>query len=137
MSRRARAKQPPVGHIDTCALVWYNPYPDRTMNNNELNDLIRQASPPPDFPTSFQREVWQRIALSESRSRHSCAGRHLSEVFSWLMKPAAAAITVAIVLVVGAGLGKLVSARDAKTNSRAAYAASINPILSAHGAFER
>lgn len=107
------------------------------MNDDELKELIRQASSPPAFPPSFQREVWQRIALSESRSWQSSAGRYLSGMFAWLMKPAAAATTVALMLVAGAGLGKLVSARELETSSRAAYVASINPILSAHGAIEK
>lgn len=107
------------------------------MNDDELKELIRQSAPPPVFPSSFQREVWQRIALSESRSWQSSACRYLSEMFSWLVKPAVAATTVTLMLVVGAGLGKLVSTRDLETSSRAAYVASINPILSAHGAFEK
>lgn len=107
------------------------------MNDKELDDLIRQSVQPPDFPNSFQREVWQRIAISESRSWQSSLGKYFNEAFSWLGRPASAVATVVTMLIIGAGIGKLTTARETESSSRAAYAASINPILSAHEAFQK
>jgi lysophospholipase L1-like esterase len=102
------------------------------MNDNELNNLIRQGSPPPNFPASFQREVWQRIAVTESRSLSSLLARIGSDWLQWIVKPAGAVATIMTMLIIGAGLGGIVSAKESESNLKAAYTASINPILSAH-----
>ena len=113
-------------------LLWYNLQPESTMNDDELNHLIRQASPPPDFPTSFQREVWQRIAVSESMSLSAWFTRFFSDWFQWLVKPAGAVVTIMTMLIIGASLGGIASTKENKADLKVAYTTSINPILSAH-----
>jgi hypothetical protein len=102
------------------------------MNDDELNELIRGASLPPRFPSSFQREVWQRIAVTESRSLHSILSRVTSGCLQWMVKPAGAVATIMTMLIIGAGLGGIASNKETDSSLKAAYTASINPIRSAH-----
>jgi hypothetical protein len=102
------------------------------MNDDELHELIRGASPSPRFPTSFQREVWQRIAVTESRSFSTRLSRVTSAWFDWLIKPAGAVATIMTMLIIGAGLGGMASAKRDDSSLKTAYTTSINPIRSAH-----
>jgi hypothetical protein len=102
------------------------------MNDDDLHELIRGASPPPVFPSSFQREVWQRIAVSESKSFSSLLSRFASDWLHWMVRPAGAVATIMTMLIIGAGLGGLASNKFSESDLKAAYTASINPIRSAH-----
>lgn len=108
------------------------------MNEDEMNKLIRECSPPPQFPTSFQRDVWQRIAVAEQKSLRGWLSRLFAEALLGLSRPAAAVATVAAMFLIGASLGGLTSQRPATgADLKAAYATSINPIASAHAAREK
>lgn len=101
------------------------------MNDDELHSLIRQTHPKPEFPVSFQREVWARIAGAEQRS-WAARWRQWSEtLFLWLARPAPAMATVVVTLGLGIGLGTL-TATDNSEAMRIAYVASINPLAAAH-----
>lgn len=102
------------------------------MTDNELTELVRKSSPPPEFPSSFDRGVWQSIAVRENRKFGAALNRFISENLQWLMRPVGAVATIIGMLVLGAGLGGITSARESETSLKAAYTASINPILSAH-----
>lgn len=92
------------------------------MNDDELDSLIRQTQPKPEFSASFQREVWARIAVDEQQS---WAARW-QRLFQWIARPAPAFATVLLMLGLGVGLGSL-NTSDRSVVMRAAYADSINP----------
>lgn len=108
------------------------------MNEDEMDKLIRECGPPPQFPASFQRDVWQRIAVAEQKSVRGWLFRCCAEALLGLTRPAAAVATVAAMFLIGASLGGLTSPRPiTEAELKAAYAVSINPIASAHAAQER
>lgn len=104
------------------------------MTDHELASLVRESSPPPDFPMSFDRSVWQSIAVRENRKLSTQMSRFISEHLQWLLRPAGALASITLMLLLGAGLGGIASAKQNDNVLRAAYTASINPILSAHTA---
>lgn len=93
------------------------------MNDNDLDSLIRQTQPKPEFSTSFQREVWARITVAE---KQTWAARW-QQFFQWIASPAPAFATVMIMLGLGIGLGSLNTSNRSAT-MRTAYADSINPL---------
>jgi hypothetical protein len=103
------------------------------MNDSDLDKLLRDTTPGLEFPASFQREVWSRVAAEQSRSLSARFQQTLSEWVFALARPAVAVTTIMIMLIAGAGLGGIVSARDSEVALKRAYTASINPILAAHG----
>jgi hypothetical protein len=109
------------------------------MSDDELNDLIRRSSPAPEFQTSFQREVWRRIAVAETGSFSAVLGRFASGCLQWVIKPAGAATTVMSMLFIGASLGGFAAGRESESEPhlRAAYAATINPIRAAQAASQK
>lgn len=101
------------------------------MNDNELHSLIRQTQPKPEFPASFQREVWVRIAVAEQQSWSA----FWQQLFPWFARPVPALATMTLMLGFGIGLGSLTTPpRD--ESIRLAYAASINPVQAAHAAIQ-
>lgn len=108
------------------------------MNQDDMNKLIRECSPPPQFPASFQRDVWQRIAVAEQKSLRGWFSRWVAEALQEITQPVAAVATVVAMLLIGASLGGLTSPRPAsEADLKAAYTASINPITSAHAARQK
>jgi len=97
------------------------------MNDLELDELIRESSPQPEFDSSFQREIWARIAIAE-RERKKGLLTWLEEALAKLSKPAPAFATAAVMLLIGAGLGRGVAGPENSGASRDAYLASINPL---------
>jgi hypothetical protein len=104
------------------------------MNDNDLDRLIRESSPAPRFPASFQREVWSRIAGAQSRSLSGRFQHLLGDWGLWLAKPSAAVATIMVMLLVGAGLGGIAPDTKSEQAMKRAYTTSINPILAAHDA---
>jgi hypothetical protein len=107
------------------------------MNDDELHSLIRETHPKPEFPTSFQREVWARIAVAEQQSWAVQWRQFLQILFHWIARPAHAVALVASMVIVGAGLGSLTAADNSVSAQRNAYAASINPVTAAHDTTHR
>jgi hypothetical protein len=102
------------------------------MNDDELHSLIRQTQPKPEFPASFQREVWSRITVAEQQSWVARWRRWSQDLFLWMAQPAPAVAMVTTMLILGAGLGSL-TAPDRNTSAlRTAYDTSINPLKAAH-----
>lgn len=97
------------------------------MNDDELSALLRETHPKVEFPASFQREVWARIAVAEQQSISGRWGQFLL----WLARPAPALAVTAITLGLGIGLGSLGTPNQSEA-MRVAYSASINPIKAAH-----
>lgn len=107
------------------------------MNDDDLHLLIRQTQPKPEFPASFQREVWARIAVAEQRS-WSTQWRQWSEsLFRWIAQPAPAAGVITAMLALGVSFGSLTSPDEKPAELRAAYLASINPLTAAHVAIPK
>ena len=102
------------------------------MNEDELNDLIRQTHPKPEFPSTFQREVWARVSVAEQTSWSARYRRWRESFFPALAQPATAMAVVMTTLLLGAGLGQIVSSEHNAEASRDAYLASINPVAAAH-----
>lgn len=97
------------------------------MNDLELDQLIRESSPKPEFDSSFQREIWARIAFAE-RERKKGPMAWLEEALARLSRPAPAFATAAVMLLIGAGLGRGVAGPENSGASRDAYLAAINPL---------
>lgn len=102
------------------------------MNDNELDDLIRQTHPKPEFPASFQREVWARVSVAERTSWVARYRRWSESLFQLIAQPAPAVAVVTMMLLLGAGLGRLVSPENDSDASHASYVVSINPVAAAH-----
>ena len=99
------------------------------MNDLELDQLIRESSPKPEFDSSFQREIWARIAIAERvRERKKGPMAWLEEALARLSRPAPAFATATVMLLIGAGLGRGIAAPEGPGASRDAYFASINPL---------
>lgn len=99
------------------------------MNDSDLDDLIRQSHSTPEFPSSFQREIWARIAVAEQASWSSRWARWSESLFGTLARPAPALATVTMMLLLGAGIGRAFNAGADSTDPRAAYLATINPLV--------
>ena len=102
------------------------------MNDDELHDLIRQTHTKPEFPSSFQREVWARVSVAEQTSWAARYRRWSESLFQQVAKPAYAIAMVMSMLLLGAGLGRLSAPDNDSTALRSAYVASINPVAAAH-----
>lgn len=98
------------------------------MNDTELDELIRHSHPEPEFPASFQRDVWTGIALAESRSWSARLARGSESLFGLLARPTPALAAVALMLVAGAALGRLAPGGDDVRPTRDSYLASIDPL---------
>jgi hypothetical protein len=108
------------------------------MNDNELHSLIRQTHPKPEFPASFQREVWASIAVAEQQSwpvQQWRLWRH--DLFFWIARPAPAAVMVTTMLVAGVWLGNLTASGGNVGTQRNAYIASINPLIATRGGVQK
>ena len=101
------------------------------MNDDELDFLIRQTQPKPEFPASFQREVWAQIAVAGQQSWAGLWQRWSQMLFLCLARPLPAVATVAVMLTAGISLGSL-TAPDRGEAMRTTYFASINPLHPAH-----
>ncbi|MFZ2281071.1 MAG: hypothetical protein WAW39_24945 [Prosthecobacter sp.] len=102
------------------------------MNDNELHTLLRQTRPKPVFLTSFQREVWARIAIAEQQSWEVQWQQWFQVLFLWIARPVPAAVILTTMLVAGAGLGNLTAPDGNVSARRSAYIASINPLIATH-----
>ncbi len=101
------------------------------MNDDELHDLIRQTHPKPEFSSSFQREIWARIAVAEKQSWTAQWRRWSESLFRWVAQPAPAMAVITAMLLLGAGLGRINSPENDLGALRTAYVASINPVVAA------
>ncbi len=102
------------------------------MNDDELHDLIRQTHPQPEFSSSFQREIWARIAVAEQQSWTARWRQWSESLFRWVAQPAPAMAVVTAMLLVGAGFGRLITPETDHAALRTAYVTSINPLVAAH-----
>ncbi len=107
------------------------------MNDDELDFLIRRSHPQPEFPASFEREIWARIAVAEQQSWLARWRQWRQAVLLWIARPVPALALGAIMLIVGVGLGNLSRREDEAAAMRAVYVASINPFPEDHGIMQK
>ena len=101
------------------------------MNDDELHDLIRQTHPKPEFSASFQREIWARIAVAEQQSWTARWRQWSESLFRWVAQPAPAMAVVTAMLLLGSGLGRMITPDTDHAALRTAYVTSINPLVAA------
>jgi hypothetical protein len=101
------------------------------MNDDELHDLIRQTHPKPEFSPSFQREIWARIAVAEKQSWTAQWRQWSESLFRWVAQPAPAMAVVTVMLLLGSGLGRMITPDNDHAALRTAYVTSINPVVAA------
>ncbi|MCX6857344.1 MAG: hypothetical protein NTV80_20840 [Verrucomicrobia bacterium] len=101
------------------------------MNDDELHDLIRRTHPKPEFSSSFQREIWARIAVAEQQSWTAQWQQWSESLFRWVAQPAPALAVVTAMLLLGSGLGRMITPDNDHATMRSAYVASINPLIAA------
>lgn len=106
------------------------------MNDADLDSLIRQTHPKPQFAASFQREVWARVTTAEEKSWSARWRCWAQEFFLSLSRPAPALAVVTATLVLGAVLGSLTVPDRPSSGHRSAYLTSINPLRAAHAAMQ-
>jgi len=97
------------------------------MNNLELDQLIRQSTPKPDFESAFQREIWARIAIAEQAKKNGLTA-WIEAALGLLSRPGPAFATAAVMLLLGIGFGTSVPHLENPPASRDTYLASINPL---------
>jgi hypothetical protein len=96
------------------------------MNDLELDDLIRATQPEPVFPSSFQREVWTRIAAAGTQT--SGWKGWADSIFGILARPTPAIALVTLTLAVGAMLGRNATNGAADAKNLESYLVSIDPL---------
>jgi len=97
------------------------------MNDDHLNALLRVTREEiPSLPASFQREVWQRIAVRKERNQWFPA------FLAWISRPLPAAAAWSLAVLCGMFLGFLRTDAAPTADKAAAYAQSINPLAKMH-----
>lgn len=87
-----------------------------------LRALLRGSRPAPSLPPRFEENVWRRIEQAES-----AAASWLDAVARWLMRPRLALAAVAVVAVVGIGLGWRDGQELAHHSAQARYLTAVAP----------
>ncbi|MEI6715003.1 MAG: hypothetical protein WCO60_14690 [Verrucomicrobiota bacterium] len=96
------------------------------MNDDELHQLLRHTQLDEQLPSSFQRDVWQKIAADEERMETRWSW--LDGLLGWFTKPLPAAAAWSVALFVGLVLGNLRSQPVSSELRFAGYAQLINPL---------
>ena len=84
--------------------------------------LLRGSRPAPPLPPRFEEHVWRRIEQSEPAD-----ASWLDAVARWLMRPKLALATVAVVAVVGLGLGWQDGYQLARHDAQVRYLTAVAP----------
>lgn len=99
-----------------------------TMNDSELDDLLRSANRQIPLPSSFRQKVWYRIesaALNEPKH-----WKWLESLFSVLARPFGAVAAVSALGVLGLWLGS--AGMNDHGDSKLSYVESVSPFAAAH-----
>lgn len=101
-----------------------------SMNDSEFDDLLRSVKVEVPLPSAFQAEAWRRIEAAESDSIAVRLRRWIEAAFGVLVRPMAA--SMAVMLMVSAGLW--LGAKEPSTirDSKIAYVQSVSPFAQAH-----
>lgn len=104
------------------------------MNDDELDRLIRETHSAPEFPSSFQREVWAKVSVAGQTSRRVGFSGWMESFFQLLAQPATATAAVVTMMILGVGLGRLAAPETDTNELKTAYLVSIDPTRAAHPA---
>ena len=96
------------------------------MNDDQLNELLRNTREDAELPPSFQRGVWQAIAADTARQKARWVW--LNSLINVLAKPLPAAAAWSVALMAGLFIGTMKPQPPSQTARVAAYAQSINPL---------
>ena len=99
-----------------------------TMNDSELDDLLRFADRQIQLPASFRHNVWSRIELASLE--RSNRWTWLENAFSALARPLGAVTTVAALGILGLWLGS--AGMSDRGDSKISYVESVSPFAAAH-----
>lgn len=102
------------------------------MNDDQLHQLLRSVELKPEFPPSFQRNVWARIQLEESLSWKVKLQTTFETFFHWMARPVPAMATVALTIALGASLAFTEENRSKHATAQLAYIESVSPFAAAH-----
>jgi len=100
------------------------------MNDSELDQLLKDGSPPVQVPAGFKHDVWLRIATAESAAWKPCAARLLERLLGVFAMPPVAVATCAAMVVAGVWCGMQPQKSDPATE--VAYIQSVSPFAHAH-----
>jgi hypothetical protein len=101
------------------------------MNDRDLNAFLhvaREEAAP--LAASFQREVWQKIALAKEQRPRSWVW--LQAFMAWIARPLPAAAAWSLALLCGMLIGILRTDTPSSADRTAAYVQSINPLAKMH-----
>jgi len=87
-----------------------------------LRALLREARPAPSLPPRFEENVWRRIERAEAAD-----ASWLDVVARWLMRPRLALAAVAVVAILGLGLGWQDGYQLARHDAQIRYLAAVAP----------
>ncbi len=96
------------------------------MNDDQLDQLLRDSADDAGLPGHFRSEVWRRIAVAEERS---LAGRW-RHFLALLVRPVPATASVVFTVLAGVFLGA--ASVQPPQDAQQSYAESISPFLN-HG----
>ena len=96
------------------------------MNDDQINELLRRTREEAELPSSFQREVWRRIA--HGTARQDARWSWLNGMLDWLAKPLPAAAAWSLALLAGLFIGTFKPQPPGSAARVVAYAQSINPL---------
>jgi hypothetical protein len=100
----------------------------KTMNDSELDELLRSADQQVPVPESFRHKVWYRIESASLNERKPLAW--LDTLFSTLARPVGAVAAVTTVGLLGLWMGA--AGVSGGGDSKLAYVESVSPFASAH-----
>lgn len=104
------------------------------MNDDELDLLLRETHSTPEFPSSFQREVWAKVSVAGKSSRTVGLSGWMESFFQLLEQPATATAAVVTMLILGVGFGRLTAPEPDVNELKKSYLVSIDPTRAAHPA---
>lgn len=96
------------------------------MNDNELNRILHTWKIEEYLPSSFARDVWQRIEAADSKS--SVGANWLESFLNWVARPLPAASAWSLALVLGLIVGGMTGDRPKVVDPAASYVHSISPL---------
>lgn len=105
-------------------------YPIQTMNDSQLDQLLKGCDSPAPAPAGFIRDVWLRVETAESASWKPRAARLVERLLGVFALPPVAVATCTAMVVVGAWFGLQPPAANPSTE--VAYIQSVSPFAHTH-----
>ena len=100
---------------------------DFNPDKARLGALLREARATPSLPPRFQENVWRRIESAEAAKIPVNENNWLDALVSWVFRPRLAFAVVAVLMLMGVGLGWNRGEQLARQDARARYLAAVAP----------